>query len=324
MEDLSITALDRGIAHALQIDGRVSFRALADVVGVSEQTVARRYRRMRAAGVLRVVGTLAGPDPAHVSWTVRLRCTPDAAAPMAAALAKRDDTRWVHLVSAGTEISCVIQSRTSVDGEELVLEKLPRTNKVLAVTAHSVLRAFVTPEDWAGLRYLTEEQVARLERHAPVVADTDEPVEVTEADQPLVDLLASDGRATYAQLAQATGWSESTVKRRLVQLRSSRAVRYMVDIPPKALGYRTEARLWMSVRPSELVATARELSTHAESMFVGITTGPANLLTTVACRGPGHLYHYLTERVGALTGVQTLETAPIVRTFKQAGTVLAT
>ncbi|MFD7134491.1 AsnC family transcriptional regulator [Streptomyces sp. NPDC059894] len=36
---------DRGLIHALRIDGRAPFSAIADVLGVSAQTVSRRYRR---------------------------------------------------------------------------------------------------------------------------------------------------------------------------------------------------------------------------------------------------------------------------------------
>ncbi|MGW2109124.1 AsnC family transcriptional regulator, partial [Streptomyces sp. NPDC001948] len=48
--------LDRKIIHGLNCSPRVSFRRLGEVVGVSEQTVARRYGALRRSGVVRVVG----------------------------------------------------------------------------------------------------------------------------------------------------------------------------------------------------------------------------------------------------------------------------
>ncbi|MCW2508709.1 MAG: Transcriptional regulator, AsnC family, partial [Modestobacter sp.] len=51
-----IDAIDRRIVHAMQTDGRAPFSRLATVLGVSEQTVARRWRRLRADGVVRVLG----------------------------------------------------------------------------------------------------------------------------------------------------------------------------------------------------------------------------------------------------------------------------
>ncbi|WP_157420505.1 Lrp/AsnC family transcriptional regulator, partial [Actinomadura kijaniata] len=40
--------IDRGLVHALHLDGRASFGRIAEVLGVSTQTVTRRYRRLRA------------------------------------------------------------------------------------------------------------------------------------------------------------------------------------------------------------------------------------------------------------------------------------
>jgi hypothetical protein len=42
----------------------------------------------------------------------------------------------------------------------------------------------------------------------------------------------------------------------------------------------------------------------------------------VVCRDDQALYRYLTERIGPLEGVERLETAPVIRTAKRAGTVL--
>ncbi|HEV2635121.1 MAG TPA: AsnC family transcriptional regulator [Actinocrinis sp.] len=50
--------LDVQLLHALQIDGRAALILIAEVLGVSDQTVARRYQRLRAAGLLRVRGLL--------------------------------------------------------------------------------------------------------------------------------------------------------------------------------------------------------------------------------------------------------------------------
>src|ERR1700722_16375393 len=47
-------ALDLQLVYALQLDGRASFSLIGEVLGVSDQTIARRYHRLRSAGLLRV------------------------------------------------------------------------------------------------------------------------------------------------------------------------------------------------------------------------------------------------------------------------------
>ncbi|MEV0236074.1 AsnC family transcriptional regulator [Nonomuraea sp. NPDC050786] len=63
--------LDRAIVHALHVDGRAPFNRIAKVLGVSDQTVARRYRRLRSDGLLTVVGQLEARRLGWVQWFVR-------------------------------------------------------------------------------------------------------------------------------------------------------------------------------------------------------------------------------------------------------------
>ncbi|QUQ63138.1 Lrp/AsnC family transcriptional regulator [Kutzneria sp. CA-103260] len=303
--------MDRGLLHALQLDGRVPFARVADVLGVSETTVARRYKRLRSVASLRVVGVVNGVLFGRTAWTLRLRCTPDVGLPLAKALAKRSDVSWVHVMSGGAEISCHAQLP---QGEESVLlEKLPRAGRVLDVSAHSVLHAFTLPPDWSGLRWLSDDQVGRLRPEEPRSAR----VEVDAADRALLELLAVDGRVPYAELAARTRLSESTVRRRLDLLRHNGVVSYQVDIPANLLGYGTQARLWLTVPPHALTEVGRRLADHEETSFVAATTGPTNLVAVVACRDSAGLYRYLTESVGPLREITSLETAVLMRTVKQ-------
>ncbi len=321
MDSVILDDVDRGLLHALRIDGRAPFAKVAEVLDVSENTVARRYRRLREAGVVRVTGSVNGPRLGRTSWTIRVRCTPDAGALIAAALAKRPDTYWVHILSGGTEISCNVQSPSDDERDALLMDKLPRTTQVLDVSAHALLGSGVVPGEWAGLDWLTQDQTTRLRPDPPEPGD--EVVTLDDGDQTLLDALAQDGRTSYADLAARTGWSDSTVKRRMAQLRHDGVLVFDVDVPPRALGYRAEARLWLTVRPSGLLTTASELAAHPETSFVAVTTGRTNLVAAVVCRDSRDLYRYLTERVGRLDDVHTVETAPLIRTVKRQGAVTA-
>ncbi|MEU9504157.1 Lrp/AsnC family transcriptional regulator [Streptomyces sp. NPDC048196] len=319
--------VDHGLVHALQIDGRAPFRLIGQALGVSESTVARRYRRLRSAGTLRVAGTLNGARLGHHAWTIRLQCTPDAAGPIATALAARTDTSYVHLLSGGTEISCSAQTPTADESEALLLHKLPRTARVTSVSAHLLLDHYALPNTWAGPAHLTREQTALLAPPGPLEDGADDAtgetgVPVGPADRPLFDVLARDGRAGYPELAAATGWSESTARRRVAALRRAGVLTFLVDIPPAALGFHAEARLWMSVRPSRLTAVATAMAEHPEVSLVALTTGPTNLLAAVNCRNSVDLARYLTGRIAALDAIRSIETAPVIRTVKRAGALL--
>ncbi|MER6514915.1 Lrp/AsnC family transcriptional regulator [Nonomuraea sp. NPDC001636] len=321
MENVTLDEVDRGLLHALQVDGRASFSRIAEVLGVSDQRVARRYRRLRSSGGIRVVGVVDRQRLGHQSWAIRLRCTPDAGASIAEALGRRPDTFWVHLLSGGTEISCGAIQRLDREREPLLLTKLARTNRVLAVSAHRTLHMFVGGRiGWAGLAALSADQVAHLRAgRGSAPRDTGEDVTLGPGDDALLAELSRDGRTSHADLAAATGWSESTVRRRMEQLCAAGALFFDMDVLPQLLDYRVEAQLWMSVPPADLDATGRALAEHPEIAFAGATTGPTNLAASVVCRDDTAFYRYLTDSLGALPAIRHIETAPIIRTIKRAG-----
>jgi DNA-binding Lrp family transcriptional regulator len=312
--------LDRRLAHALQLDGRASFSVIASVLGVSDQTIARRYRKLRSSGVLRVVGVPEAAPLGQVHWLVRLRCVPDAAAAIAAALARRSDTQWVSLMSGGTEIVCFVRAPLREETDGLLLGQLPRTPRVVSMTAYRLLRRFAGgPAGWPGRsNALSASQVSSLRRSSVLAPYHPEP-----GDLGLLAALAHDGRADMSTLSAACGRSESTVRRRLSALRSSGALYFDVEVDAALLGYPLTATLWLTVAPSALESTGRALAGHPQVAFAAATTGPANLVANVGCRDDAALYAYLADDLGGLTGVQQVETAPMIRTLKRFGTLEA-
>jgi DNA-binding Lrp family transcriptional regulator len=315
--------LDKQIIHALIIDGRAPFSRIAAVTGVSEQTAARRYRRMHAAGVVRVTGVPDTQLLGHSEWVVRLQCVPDAAAAVAAALARRPDTFWVQLTSGGTEIGCVVRP---ADGspDDLLLRQLPASRRIVAISAHSLLHMFRGgASHWPGAtEALTDEQAAALAPSPPGNGSGPRVPGLGADDRVLLAELAADGRASYAELAHATHWHESTVRRRVAELRAAGVLYLDVDVEEAAFGIATRAHLWMSVAPARLAAVGEALAGHPEIPFVAATTGTSNLIASVLCRDDEALYRYLTERIATLDGVNAVEVAPIMRTAKRAATVL--
>jgi DNA-binding Lrp family transcriptional regulator len=162
-----IDAIDRQIIHILTIEPRASFRTVADVAGISDQTAARRYRRMAESAGLRVLGVPDGSRLGWTDWFLRLQTTPGGADSIAEALARRPDTRWVHLASGGTEIICTLQARTEEQRDALFLRGLPGSRRVVQITAHSILHDF-TPGPWReATRALSPAQLEKLRHHAP-------------------------------------------------------------------------------------------------------------------------------------------------------------
>ena len=314
-----IDAIDRQIIHAVQIDGRAPFSRVAAVLGVSEQTVARRWRRLRADGVVRVLG-LPAPDGVEPHWHVRVRVQPAAAGAVADALARRPDVSWVTITSGGAEIAFATRPTTDHQRDVLLLDRLPRTVQVIDLSPSSVLHDYVGgPYEWTGLEDpLTADQQAAL---APPAPGDGTPARVEPDDAPLLDALAVDGRLSWSELATVTGWSESRVARRVEALRASGALYLDLEVANALLGHPVNALLWLQVAPGDLARVGEELARAPETAYTAVITGPANLLVAVVARDNAHLYRFITERVGSLP-VRALETSRVLRRVKQAGSLM--
>ncbi|GAA4601528.1 DNA-binding Lrp family transcriptional regulator [Actinoplanes octamycinicus] len=316
---MEIDALDRQVTHALRINGRAGYREIGAVLGVSDQTVARRYRRLREEAGLRVVGLPNHIELGYESWALRLRAAPDAAMQIARVLARRPDTGWVSITSGGTEIAASVRIPASIDRESLLLQKLPRTPRVVAVSAHCVIHNYVGGAVGPDLRddALTAEQIVAL----TPVRSPDSPARLTPGDAPLIEALSWDGRLSYTELSAGTGWPESTVRRRVQELFGSGSLYTDVEIEPELYGFRAAVMLWLSVAPSRVASVGAALAEHEEIVFAAATTGPTNVQATAICEDMPAFYRYLTEKLGSLDGVERIESAPVLKHVKQLGSV---
>jgi DNA-binding Lrp family transcriptional regulator len=316
-------ALDLQIIQCLLRDGRAPFRRIAEALGVSEQTVARRYRGLLAEGAVRVQVQPDERATGQQRWFVRVQCRPDAAATLADSMAARDDVSWVSITSGGSEIICVAFNDPSLK-DSSVLARLPRTSQVLSFTASAVLHMHVSSSEAKWMPFdepLTRAQVTVLHGGPPPAVPAPEARSVIRADDaPLVAELARDGRAGVVALARATGWPQSRVSARLAELLTSGAVHVSTDLAPSLFGFHATAYLWLTVTPGALHQTGQALSLHPETTFATAVTGTANLLVTVTCTDLAALYAFVTAKVGPLEAVRQVEVVPVLHRLKQAGT----
>ncbi|MFF9674494.1 Lrp/AsnC family transcriptional regulator [Streptomyces eurythermus] len=315
MESDTFDLLDLQLLSALEVDGRAPFSRIAAVLGVSDRTIARRYRRLCAEGGLRVVVLRDAARLGEDQWMLRLRCAPDGAAVIADALARRPDTYWIGLCSGGTEIACITRPRSPGDHDDLLLGKLPRTPSVVEIRAQQLLHRFYGgPVGWLPrFQALDADQIAALRPGPPEPG----PARLEPEDAPLLAVLERDGRAGYPELQHATGRSESALRRRLSALIASGAVYVDAEYDTAVLGFPKKAMLWITTAPGALDSVGRTLAGHDEVAFASATAGPSQIVVTVVVRDTAALYAYISGPLGRLEGVQHVEVTPILRGVKQ-------
>jgi DNA-binding Lrp family transcriptional regulator len=224
----------------------------------------------------------------------------------------------VLLSSGGTEVLSTIYSRDRGEPTPPLFSQLPVGSQVVALEAYCMLHLFATgaspPRVSNDLSQEAVDRLISLARVGPPIERST--VTLQDADWPLVEALAQDGRATYRQLAVRTHWHESTVRRRVEELIASGVLSFDVDLDTEAIGFRTRAMLWMSVAPAKLGQVGQALADLPEVPFVAATTGSTNLVAAVLCQDDRSLYEFITGELATFDGLTHIETAPVMRAVK--------
>lgn len=310
----ALDELDRRVVGALQVDGRASWSRVAAALGEPDGAVARRGHRLLSTGVVQVIG-LPAPE---CGTLVEVCCEPGQERVAALALARRGDTRVVHLlageVGAVAEIGCPAARLGRLVGDEL-----PRLPGLRAATPAAVLRNVRTADEWRpGL--LGEDETDALLDHLPPPshAPFGEPKELSRTDRMLLTALRFDARRGDVELAGATGLSHAAVPRRVDRLRRDGRLRVRTVVDPARLGLCLRALLRMRAAPRDLGGVAAGLLREPCVLRASHVTGSWPLRAEVVVSGVDAL-HDLTTTAPWLARVSDLDVAVAVGTVKDGG-----
>ncbi|MFD8530277.1 Lrp/AsnC family transcriptional regulator [Streptosporangium canum] len=304
---------DLRVVAALQVNGRATWDRIGRVLAEPTRNVARRATRLMDSGVLSVIGLL--DDRRLSSAALRLRCRPGSVIEVGAALTELPQTRSVALVSGSVDCAAEL----SVSDESLVdllFRDIPAIDGVLESTAYPALKYFSTPLDW-HLGVLTPQEVEGLREHcAPPEHSPRGTEEPSAEDGRIIAAVVTDGRATHAEVAAATGISESTARRRLDALLRRGVLRIRAEIEPAYLGLPAEAVLWLRVAENEVEAVGHTLAARPEVRYAVAVAGDHQLVAQVALPGRPELYGFLRD-IGGLPGIRAIETTMMLRSLKR-------
>lgn len=277
---------------------------MCGVLGVSDQTIARRLRGLYADHGLRIVGRVAPAAVGRSEWVVRLRCAPGKAGIVAGWLAERDDTAWVRINSGGADVVANVLARSEGDRKVLLLDELPSTRAVAVLGAHCVTHVFRGGETtWRPITSaLTSAQLRELADLTTQPDPDSAEVRLRPEDESLMAALAEDGRTSYVELARLVSSDQNTLRRRITRLRDGGILYFDVDFSVASLGYPLTSLLWITVEPALIDEVGGALADLDEAAFVAATTGHTNMLVSLLSHDSAHLHRQLAGSVGKVVG----------------------
>jgi Lrp/AsnC family transcriptional regulator for asnA, asnC and gidA len=141
-----------------------------------------------------------------------------------------------------------------------------------------------------------------------------------DSDRVLVSMLQENPRASYQELATATGLSTSTARRRIDRLVGGGVLKFAAVLRWPHFGLRLTAFIALSVDLKRLLAIGDEIAAMDEVVFVALTTGAFDLLAEVVLPTNEDLVRFVTQRVAPIEGIRNLQTFMVpefIKSFEQ-------
>ena len=312
MEDLD--DLDRKILAALHMNGRASWTDIAQLIGTSTTTVARRAQQLFASGVVRVavLPHLEHDGPVHV-FMVRLTCAPGSQLKVAGLLASNPDIRFVTIVTGGYDIVFELVAPKHRDLFSMLVDFVHRIPGSLQSNADLVLHTYKVSYDWSS-RVLGDRPVPFAAPPMPHMCERDH---FDEVDREVLAAMRDDGRASFQSVAARLGISESTARRRLEAMLERGCASVATFIPAAALGYEAEILFWLSVEPSMLESVAERLSGERGVRVIASVLGQASLMCEVIMPTTADIHRFTSRTLAAVPGIQSWTAGVQVLTVKR-------
>lgn len=299
-----LTELDKRIVVALQPNGRASWRTVAEAVGGSTATVARRGQQLLNDGVVKVavVPALAAGGPYSAFW-VRINCVPGESLKVAEQLVGSPDVRFCAVVAGEYDIVAEIVLRGNAAAYPHLLQGLQSLPGVKRWRSDYTLHVYKVSFDWGRQLFGEEPSTGHV---APVVDAPEEcsPQHLDDVDRQMLTALQADGRETFQSIADTLGLNESSVRRRFDRLSANGCLDVLTLVQSAALGMGAETLVQVTVEPSRLGAVAAELSAFPFVRYLALMLDENSLLCELIMPNGRDLHGFMTGPLSRMEGVR--------------------
>ncbi|GGN28003.1 DNA-binding Lrp family transcriptional regulator [Actinoplanes campanulatus] len=278
----TLDELDYQLVTALQLAPRADWQRIGAALGVDGTTAARRWNRLYGSGHAWISCLPAQLAIASAVFAIiEVDCVAGRLPEVAESLA--GDVNIVTLEHVTGARDLLIQAAFSDHVQlgrylSLRLGMLPgvaSTRTQIAVTVHT------EGSRWR-LDRLSEPARRALTGASPRQNWSGRPF--SDEDLALFQALSTDPRQPAVRLAERTGLSPTTVRRRLDRMDAERSIGYRCEVARYVSGYPISVSLWCTLPPAETPRVVSRLSGMRETRFCATLSGSANLLVVVWLR----------------------------------------
>ena len=137
-------------------------------------------------------------------------------------------------------------------------------------------------------------------------------------DLAILELLRSDGRKPYTEIAQTLQVSEGTVRNRVARLMAHGVMQIVGLIDPVRMGYDAPAMIGVNIHNADVDEVARQIARFPEVSYLIMVSGGFDLLVEGICRDREHFTSFINQKLRKIPGVAQTQSFLILKTIKMA------
>ncbi len=293
------------ILEDLLSDGRKAFADIAKENNTSKDVVAKRFKQLKAKGVVLGFTTQNSTRCFDANFIANLR--------IQVQRGKIDPT-----IKAVNKIPKVIHAfRSAVQQAVLTEVALKNIGELEAVQKIIQSQPYVLGTDvtiWTGMRntpenlsiFHTEKQLAKrpIQETAPQRRKTEN--EIDDIDRAIINKLALNGRMPFADIANPIGVSTETIVRRYEKLRENGDLKVVVQIDPTKIGYYAFGIFNFSFSQEALAINIEKISKTPDVNRIIKSAGYQDLTFTLMIRDINHFIE-VQEEMAVLPNITKID-----------------
>ncbi|MEV7037560.1 Lrp/AsnC family transcriptional regulator [Amycolatopsis sp. NPDC051061] len=311
---------DLRLLHGLQVAPRIPWAEAARILGTTASSETARWVKLRERGLAWITAHPGGSYRRVTLALVEVDCLPGARRAVVDAICADPRAVTVEESTRGRDLLLTVITENLAALTRYVLddlEALPGVARQRTFVATAVHRH---GSHWRldALSPAEESAFQTVSRRGSPSALSTPPRDAW----PLIEALATDGRATAADLARLTDRNPATVRRQLGRLLTSDLLSFRCELASEVSGWTVSSTWTALVEPADHRKTVEALATMPELRMCISTTGDVNLAMTFWTRSPHDMLRIERTLGEHLPWLRIRDNAINLRTPKRMGWLL--
>lgn len=318
-ESTVLTELDLEIVNALQINPRADWNRVADVLGVSGPTIARRWKALAERGTAWIT---PAPGVRYLSagWSafIHLSSQPSAHAALVRRVCAEPAFGTVSMVSGPHDLLIDCFASTHEELMQIVTRSFADLPGVSGRDVVFVTDLYRQASQWRSgtLAPAQARLITPVTKPAPSAYTPDG------LDAALLAALARNGRAHWADLGDACQVSAQTAKRRVERVLAAGYMTMRCDTSLAVQPGLREVNLILNVPAAELETASRYFAALPSCRLSAQVLGAQNLIVALWVRDYSEVHAHERELAARAPGSIVISREAVIRNYKRLGHLL--